>query len=136
MRFKGKKPIFNIKDTWDLNVTLNPIIHEGLVKYKGVTQDCEFAGVPADFSLGNGDIDLQGWLDTIDEMIFAFSGFQVDIDDYNFKFKHLKTKDGGFSIITDNETEYQRYIEDDKAANERKQKGLELFARYYQNLWW
>lgn len=46
MRLKGKKPIFNVKDTWSLDSTLNPIIAEGLKKFKEVIMGENVAGYP------------------------------------------------------------------------------------------
>jgi hypothetical protein len=56
------------------------------------------------------DIGHRNWLKTLDEMIYAFE--EMHLDDTNMK--------------------YNRYYQSDEA---RIQKGKELFAKYYENLW-
>jgi hypothetical protein len=101
MRLRGKKPIFNVKDTWSLDSTLNPIIAEGLKKFKEVIMGENVAGYPQqvidefpnplsthavpglieDEEYGvkrNPDYDkmddeyFNKWIEIIDKMIYAF----------------------------------------------------------------
>lgn len=112
MRFRGKKPIFNYDDTWSLDMTLAPIIFEGLKKYKEViTSEDNCAGFPGrlygscdfGYTVEDGDEELaqQTWYRILDEMISAFDGYDVINDD-----------------------------------SEDRQKGIELFAKYFTCLWW
>lgn len=151
MRFKGKKPIFNIKDTWSLDCTLNPIIAEGLKKFREVMTDKETTGsfgVPStiyhDFKVNveDGEEAIQKgfeiWVEQIDKMIYAFEDEknEPDTDNYNFTFEFLDKPEGAKSLKPTDEDEYQRYREDCDKHEAKVQEGLNLFARYYKNLWW
>lgn len=105
MRLKGKKPIFNYKDCWSMDMTLSPIIHAGLVKFKEELVKHPFAGYPSDFHKGDDEKDseasYQEWLDTLSKMIYAFDEKnEPDITTYNFTFEtEWKTLGNGNSEL-------------------------------------
>jgi len=152
MRLKGKKAIFNTKDTWDLDSTLSPIICAGLKKFKEVISDKKqnsSVGVPCNLLIDSGldpqndeDVDkgFELWLETLDKMIYSFEDIEPDLDDYSVSFVYDKEDiDSGFSwknLRPSDEVAYAdfRGAEDKHAA--KVQEGLELFARYFKNLWW
>lgn len=154
MRMRGKKPIFNYKDTWSLYDTFNPILCEGLKKFKEVIPNSEFAGVPSTFMLDNPKLHLndpeklfEEWIKEIDKMIYAFEDKEPDISEYNFKYvpneDHYKEEilSNGEKVYTwsmspDNPEEYERYTKDEREHERRVQEGLESFGKYYRCLWY
>lgn len=167
MRLKGKKPIFNYKDTWSMDKTLSPIIAEGLKKYKEVVETSEFGGVPGTlvcemfpdtpFNHTDEQIEMasERWYEVLDLMIYAFEDKEPNLEDYNFEFHQVwasrreQESEGveegrekaieenpTFTIENDNEVEYNRYREDEKAHNLKVDEGLQLFGKFYKNLWW
>ena len=130
MRLKGKKPIFNVKDTWSLDSALNPIIAEGLKKFKDVIMSDNVAGYPQQ---------------VIDESpnplsIHAVPGFIKD-GEHGAKLNpdYDKMDDSGnFPCefeITDQE-KYDNHKANDAEHHRKVQEGLELFSKYYKSLWW
>jgi len=141
MRLKGKQPIFNVSDTRSLDCTLNPVIAEGLKKFKDVIENSEFAGYPAEFELENDDEAFRNWLDVIDKMIYAFDANEPEIPKTNYL--EMVTSDdpnenGYFPIeinILDQEV-YNKHKADDEEHHKKVQEGLDLFAKHYKSLWW
>ena len=155
MRLKGKKPIFSYKDTWSMDATLSPIISAGLQKFVDVCRERhrsgDALGVPSAFLSDEypnftADHDVtdemvESWFACVDEMIYAFSSDGPSIGDYDFEFIYesgIPDSHGlvPCSITTSNESEYQRYREDEKAHEERCKKGRQLFSNYFTSLWW
>lgn len=152
MRLKGKKPIFNYKDTYSLDATLSPIIAEGLKKFKQVVVDCEFCGYPAVFELSQESKDVLGrdedyydkvskdlWLTTLDKMIYAFGSEEPEVPHGMFEHEILPAGEDGLSEmklqITD-QTAYDAHKLACKIHEGKCEEGRELFAKYYNNLWW
>lgn len=78
------------------------------------------------------------WYDTITKIIWAFEHCDdlidpIKPDDYDARYKMQRLKDGGlvFDSMDDRELDYTPQKEHDKKVDE----GLELFAKYYKNLW-
>jgi len=139
----GKKIIWQDKDTWNLDSKLNGIIHSALVKFKEVVQrEDNCAGMPGDFVIKpktdvNFKVALANWYETLDKMIYAFdSKSEPDIMKYNFSFcSDSYPILGAFSNIN-NRDEYDRYIRSCEKYEAERQEGLDLFSKYYNNLWW
>jgi len=154
MRMRGKKPIFNRKDTYSLYDTFNPILCEGLKRFKEVISNSEFAGVPNVFLQDNPildseniDVAFKEWLKEIDKMIYAFEDNEPDISEYNFEFvpneDHHKEEilENGEKVYTwsmspDNPEEYERCTKDEREHERKVQEGLESFGKYYRCLWY
>ena len=155
MRLKGKKPIFSYKDTWSMDATLSPIIAAGLQKFVDVCRERhktdKTIGIPSAFLsdeypsfTANHDVTdemVEAWFDCVDEMIYAFANDGPSIGDYDFEFIYESGEPDQrgmipYTITTRNESEYQRYREDQEAHEERRRKGLELLGKYYDCLWW
>jgi len=147
---KGSKPIFNDKDTWNMDATLAPIICEGLKKFKEVISDPEcIAGYPCKvinaFDFGYGvemeEDCIKEWHKIIDEMIYAFdSTNEPIISDYDFDLEFMnvgKTEQGYIqsTIKCSDEYEYDLYKKDMEEWEQRCEKGRELFAKYFKCLW-
>lgn len=132
MRMRGKKARFNRKDVWNLDKTLAPIIHAGLVKFKEETLRCSFKSYPGDFE--GEDDGFEQWMAVVDQMIYAFDDNYPTLKEFGVKFS--KERDGLFAKINVNNEE--AYAEYRKALNDnyrKKQKGYELFGKYFCNLW-
>lgn len=144
MRMRGKKPIFNYKDTWNMDETLRVVIYEGLKKFKEVVTTSETKSVPAPFVIVDKtdswdedfDIQFEKWIDEIDKMLYAFGADEPDPSDYDFKWERKFGVHEGLVIKPTDEDEYERYKEDVDIHNEKVKEGLESFAKYFQNLWW
>lgn len=157
MRMKGKKPIFNYKDTFSMDATLNPIIHAGLTKFADTIEEKindPWIGVPssvlADY-FPDHDVEdeitndhVMKWIEIVREMAFAFSDYEPDPGDYGFEIEFIGTSDHPKEEVVvytrrtriNNQDEWDRYGKDIELARKRADKGRELFAKYYNDLWW
>lgn len=132
MYVKKGKVIFGYKDTFSLDHTLASIIRAALVLFRSTIVE-KHHGVPCEIIaelVESGDIEYGKnfgvsdeafdkafalWLEKIDEMIFAFT----DMSD----------------AVYDHPTSKER-VAASLEYNERKQRGLDLFAKHYTSLWW
>ena len=115
MRMKGKKVIFDIKDTFSMSHTLDKVICAGLKKFKEVitSDDYNYAmGVPFnilvelfpnsdDRNHTNEEVEFGGtvWLSYIDMMIYAFENKEPDISDYDFDFVSAKGDGDAVKVV-------------------------------------
>lgn len=137
-------------DTWSLDATLSLIILPGLVQLRETSHGC--------FHVANEDLPTaclkdasveERWEWVMDEMIWAFNEIANDRpghDSYNsgeIDFSWVKVDSRGED---DPEGKFYRLengpnhtftvdFEGRKKYDERIQRGLELFGKYYQNLW-
>lgn len=159
---KGKKVIFNIKDTYSLDYTLSPIICTGLEKFKEVITSTRYKdciGVPhtvmcevfpegkEDNSNGFSDEQMtkgvEVWLSYIDSMIYAFTDKAPEINSYSFDFIS-GPQDGEvagdgcicYDKVPSNKEEYDRYRADEDSHEDKVKEGLSLFSVHYKSLWW
>lgn len=157
MRFKGKKPIFSIRDTWDLTYVFNPILAGGLKKFKEVIskEDC-VAGCPFGFLPDGyeglsveeqervGDEGVKEWHEAIDTMIYAFGVEEPELPDGVIELKFVDCAEE-----VDNSLNYETietvvhdqealdWWEKEKEEHYKKVKeGRELFKDNYDSLWW
>lgn len=146
MRMRGKKPIFNRKDCWDLRSTLAPVIAEGLKKfhsemvrlreedhpYRGAPTlvDCDISQLGAEEHDKKFEESYDEWLDTIAKMIYAFEDEENSPCPTDFEVEF----DGAFKV--NDEEKYNQFREAEKEHNAKVEEGLELFAKYYRSLWW
>jgi hypothetical protein len=93
-------------DTWSLDYSLAKQILPRLERLRQKIEQC-----PATPLLD--DDDCKKWLDILDKMVFAFT-----------------------KIIEQNDGEKMFSIDDERKENEKIQEGLDLFGKYYRNLWW
>jgi len=133
MKIKGDKYIFSREDTWSLDITLNPIISEGLKKFLEVIVSDDIAGHPSDTT-------WEQWLDMLDKMIYAFDSHEPEIPDGYLHMEIIEepNEQGDFPIeitVTD-QIKYDIYKEELIMHENKVQEGLNLFAKYYKHLWW
>ena len=162
MHFKKGKVIFGQRDTFSLHSILSQVILAGMVKFKEtINKDNGLRkGVPAEVSIYMRDQglitqeDYSGLSDesytkcgeyydyVIDEILYAFDeSNEPDIGNYDFSYKRLTgepDEDGlrPFKLDCTNDEEKERYSSDMKDYKVRCDKGRELFAKYYNTLWW
>jgi hypothetical protein len=124
MRFKGKKPIFSRKDTWDLSHTLRPVILAGLEKYKEViTEEGSPKGVGHKY-LPDGKYSF-----TEEELAEGHRKFLEDLDIVISAFQQEPEFSETISVGEYTKA-YVRYYE-------KRQEGMKLFGEmFYENLWW
>lgn len=142
---------FAHKDTWNLDYVLGKVIASGLTKYYQVMQerlDNDLpVGVPGNFAKWDEktqehDTDIEAWMKTLEVMIYAFEDKEPYSNKYNFDiewvFDDIPDMEGCKVTKTrvTNEEEYERYKKDCDLHEDKVQKGLDLFAKYYKNLWW
>lgn len=140
MRIHKGKPVFSYKDTYSLDRVLSPIILAGLVKFRDTLKDRDINGKVYGVPIfdDNYDDELQSdkWFEILDNMIFAFDDKnEPNISSYKIGFKLLSDKSEGFCSVS-NQEGYDRYHKDMEDWNKKKQEGLALFAKHYNNLWW
>ena len=150
MRMRGKKAIFNYKDTWSLDSVLSPIIASGLKRFKEVITDKRneaSAGYPSALY----DISEEGatedemfdlWLATLDAMIYAFDAKEPEVPS-----GMIEHKDGEVTVMDGqtytecvltvvDEVGLERYRKEEADHWYKVKEGHALFAKFYTSLWW
>lgn len=155
MRMKGKKVIFNRDDTYSLDETLRPIIAAGLHKFietlraqNADPENCTF-GIPACFVEAEPDdpnyedkLDegVKEWFAVLEAMIYAFEADEPELDDGVLEMvsSNEPNEQGHYpvEIIVHDKVAHDKNKEDTKIHFEKVQKGLDLFAKHFQHLWW
>ena len=150
MRMRGKKAIFNFKDTWSLDLVLSPIISAGLKRFKEVITDPkneDSVGYPGALHViaeeDATDDEMRAlWVDTLDTMIYAFDAKEPEMP--NGMFKHTPnevevisgTKYTSTELKVKDEVRFARYKQDRDLHWAKVKEGHALFARFYTSLWW
>lgn len=129
------------KDTWDLDNVLSPIILAGLKKFREVITDRanngKVYGIPVYITDNYDNVtdkDMQRWLDIIDLMIYAFDNNEPTIEEYGIRFLDEYDNDTVFAV--DDIEAWGRYMLALKAHKAKQLRGRQLFAEYYNDLWW
>jgi hypothetical protein len=117
----------NPKETWSLDVNLAKYIIPRLKKFKELNN-----GYPV-----IGEMDTpEKWDEALDKMIQAFE-YVIDLDEYWLDDPRYDYTDIMFG---DNKELYESVIENKRTEDVRRlvaiNDGLQLFAKYYMNLWW
>lgn len=117
----------NPKETWSLDVNLAKYIIPRLKKFKELNN-----GYP-----GIGEMNTpEKWDEALDKMIQAFE-YVIDLDEYWLDDPKYDYTDIMFS---DDKELYESVIENKRTEDVRRlvaiNDGLQLFAKYYMNLWW
>ena len=150
-------------DTWSLDHTLALIIYPALLQLKATKQGVpnEFASEPAsnqetfDFYQESYDDEwkqgLERWDETLDKMIWSFE--QLLKGDYDEQYHHGKAEydwvktdkqypnpvtgilEATYQMVDKNPENHWYDYEGHQLHEERIQEGLDLFAKYYRNLW-
>jgi hypothetical protein len=131
---RGKKPIFSYKDTWNLDMTLLPIIIEGLKKFRAVESD--FLGYPPNLN------NFEEWQEVLD---FIIESLEAKEPEYNGQFhmgpNHGKVDEDNneyarWDMKPSNAEEWSHYMNKMKEYGFYRQYAIEHFAKFYFNLWW
>lgn len=162
MHFKKGRIIFGQRDTFSLHSTLSKVIHSGMVKFKETINkdNGQRKGVPADISiymqeqglitqedysgLSEGDyIKCEQYYDyVIDEIIYTFDeSNEPAVRDYDYTYNSFTgepDEDGliPFELDCTNDAEKERYCNDMDIYRVRCEIGRELFAKFFNTLWW
>lgn len=151
-------------DTYSLDHTLALIILPGLLQLKNSMHGIpngfiQYIGADVDgnycFDFIKDDEDevfeksCQKWHDAVDKMIWSFQ--QIVMDNYDNKYHHGDMKIGWkavtlpnpvtgvveemYEMVDENPTEHWYDHVGHMLHEERIQEGLELFGKYYRNLW-
>lgn len=145
MKYTGKKGWqASVKDTWSLDATLSPIIAAGLRKF--LEQGADKLGIPDAF-YKECDLDegSRQWIASIEKMLYAFEQEEPDINNYDFDFQFVDDEGNKskfpeacvpYTMQTTNPEEKARYDKHMEVHEQLRQEGLDLFAKYFKNLWW
>lgn len=117
----------NPKETWSLDVNLAKYIIPRLKKFKKLNN-----GYP-----GREEMDTpKKWDEALDKMIQAFE-YVIDLDEYWIDDLRYDYTDIEFC---DDKELYEKVMKNKIAEDIRRlsviNEGLQLFAKYYMNLWW
>jgi hypothetical protein len=143
-------------DTWNLDHTMAMIIYPALIQLRDVKH-----GVPSEFATVGGEdwnqqqsfdfyaetlnecfeLGVERWHKVLDKMIWSFQ--QLCLDDYDEKYHHGEIKIswsdtdplGMSTMIDENPDEHWYDHVGHMLHEERIQEGLDLFGKYYRNLW-
>ena len=156
---KGERKI-NIQidpyDTWNLDHTMAMILYPALLQLKEIKH-----GLPSEFAEVGGEdwhdqlcfdfysettsecfaLGEKRWDEVMDKMIWSFQ--QLALDNYDDKYHHGEMKMGwtdmdsnGLStMIDENPGDHWYDHVGHLLHHDRIQEGLDLFGRYYRNLW-
>ena len=151
-RIQKGKPKFAYHDSFDAQSTLSPIIAAWIRNFletlrKVDTKDGAM-GIPNSVckELCKGD-DLddekleeakQVWFTILEKMLYAF---EDEAPEYNGEIHITKKSRDEFgnvvgAIQISDEQEWEQHKKDLKAHADKVQEGLDLFAKYYDDLWW
>lgn len=156
MRIKHGKVVFGYRDSFSADPVLSQIIADWLKNFKKVLSErigtdaligCPYNlledlyGKTEDGHYSDAQIreGLRKFVEILDEMIYAFESDEPEptceyiLDDV--------CKDGGesfirFRVIPEDEDRYESWLDDVKEHYKRVERGRDLFAKYYDNLWW
>ena len=150
MRMRGKKAIFNYKDTWSLDSVLSPVIASGLKRFKEVITDPkneDNAGYPSSlYDIAEEDatqdemFDL--WVATLDAMIYAFDAKEPETPNGMFEHEvtYGTTIDGTpykeTNLVAVDELALARYNVVQAEHSSKVKEGHALFAKFYTSLYW
>jgi len=124
------------EDTWSMDWTISKYILPRLKRFKKINN-----GYPNEFK------SIKEWNGVIDDMIFSFNAIanqiETPMDDclvINFD-KDYEKDEKGNTIIRFNPNKEQKialkkYKKESKILNDKIQKGLDLFGKYFRGLWW
>jgi len=119
-------------DTWSLDHTLAHIIHPALIQLRDTTH-----GYP-----GHDGMTAAKWTKILNQMIWSFGELAKDNSDDQFYTgeivwgEPIKLPDGNFQYKTDKKKSTFKCDRRGLNAHHKKiQAGVELFGRYYRDLW-
>ena len=143
-------------DTWNLDHTMAMILYPALLQLKEIKH-----GLPSEFAEVGGEdwhnqqsfdfysettaecfaLGEKRWGEVMDKMIWSFQ--QLALDNYDDKYHHGEMKMGwtdmdsnGLStMIDENPGEHWYDHVGHLLHHDRIQEGLDLFSKYYRNLW-
>lgn len=145
-------------DTWGLDHSLALIVLPALIQLRDTMHGVpsEFGDVPGasydeqlsfDFYLESHnaafDVGCKNWQTVLEKMIWSFQQIALD-EDYESQYFHGEAKfrwdpvegeTGVTQLVDENPDEHWIDHEGIKEHNARIQEGLELFGKYFRNLW-
>jgi hypothetical protein len=158
MRISRGKPVFGFKDTYCADSSLSHIIASWLRKYLDTITEpnCEHRkGVPGSVAtdyIGRPDTQSdeefdhcwQCYLSEIREIIWAFdpsdepcySGGYYEGEHHGEESGHGDSKCHRWDMIPNDNEAWEQSLQDRRDWQERRQRGFDLFAKRFNNLWW
>lgn len=147
---------WNDSDLWSFDHTISMFILPRMRRFKEIVHGHP-CFVTDSLEEEKYDDDMKKWLEIIDKMIYAFEGVAFRLDDIEIKdaggkleFKDIEKKDDpenefvGCSTLEYVSTPEQKELHDQYIKDYRKEcdielvkikEGLELFTKYFLNLW-
>ena len=125
MRYTKGHLKFSVKEIWNLKLHLASCIYDCLLQFKNLDR----TSYPSDIS-------GERWEEYLDKMLFSFkeisSNFKNDPLEIHVKDKSLSEI---FTEDDSNDAERTLVISDSKKYFDKIQEGLNLFSKYYNDLW-
>ena len=125
MRYtKGHLRLSN-KEVWNLKVHLASCIYDSLLQFKNLDR----TSYPSDIS-------PETWEEYLDKMLFSFK--EISTNDKNDPLEiHLKDKDLSDTLTDDFSSDAERTLvmNDSKKYFDKIKEGLNLFSKYFNDLW-
>lgn len=130
---------FDDTELWNLDRTIAKYVLPRLVEFKKVVN-----GYPPEFDK------FDDWMDVIDKMIYAFDHI-VNKEKYDDELENSlgitwdgyytekKLPDGNYEIVHGvnyNKELMDKYRKIEQEEDDKIEAGLELFGKYFTNLWW
>lgn len=125
---------FSNRDAWNVDMTLNPIISKCIRKYME-KKDNDYFGTPM------GIETPEEWLVILEKICYAFESTEPEMPDGVLELRRaLKSvSDDDYSSIETcvlNQELYDSVIQETKEWQAKKEEGRQLFAKWYEGMWW
>lgn len=124
---------FTAENLCELNVTLAKVIAEGLKKYKQMNRDTYPPFIGGEYVGENCEKEeefVDKWEDILDQMIWSFDQIANDCQDSPINQSMEAARDANRSVYDLSDALLQKQME----YKSRIQMGLDLFAKYFENL--
>ena len=122
---------FSNRDAWNVDMTLNPIIAKCIRKYME-QKDSDWFGHPQGTTEGE-------WLVILEKICYAFESTEPEMPDGILEMNRgERFEDGSVTCNIEilNQEIYDRVTKESEEWQAKKKEGRELFAKYYESLWW
>ena len=123
--------VFGYKDAWNVDMTLSPIIAKCIRKYMEPSES-DYFGYPEGLT-------PEKWLVILEKICYAFESKEPEMPDGTLQMRRSTANKQGHIPCTveivDQET-YDRVTKETEEWDKKKKEGRELFAQYYEAMWW
>ena len=125
MRFTKGHLRLSVKEVWNLKAHLASCIYDSLLQFKNLDR----TGYPSDIS-------PETWEECLDKMLFSFKEISRNYKNDPFEI-HIKDKNLSEIFTEDFSSDAERTLvmSDSKKYFDKIKEGLNLFSKYFNDLW-